>query len=158
MYDYFYDSIISDVVMPFDNTIISGSKFESILRSNNLSEYQINSIMNFKYTDEGLANTSDEATIEYKKNQIINFKGEYFGMKETQYNLQRKILQLFMFHRLYYDVLNPLNNQILPLLTNINYDKNYLNIFDIFNYNKETRDNESVNKKSIALLIKLSAL
>ena len=146
MYDYFYDSIISDVVMPFDNTIISGSKFESILRSNNLSEYQINSIMNFKYTDEGLANTSDEATIEYKKNQIINFKGEYFGMKETQYNLQRKILQLFMFHRLYYDVLNPLNNQILPLLTNINYDKNYLNIFDIFNYNKETRDNELINK------------
>ena len=146
MYDYFYDSIISDVVMPFDNTILSGSKFESILRSNNLSEYQINSIMNFKYTDEGLANTSDEATIEYKKNQIINFKGEYFGMKETQYNLQRKILQLFMFHRLYYDVLNPLNNQILPLLTNINYDKNYLNIFDIFNYNKETRDNELINK------------
>ena len=146
MYDYFYDSIISDVVMPFDNTIISGSKFESILRSNNLSEYQINSIMNFKYTDEGLANTSDEATIEYKKNQIINFKGEYFGMKETQYNLQRKILQLFMFHRLYYDVLNPLNNQILPLLTNINYDKNYLNIFDIFNYNKETRDNELISK------------
>lgn len=146
MYDYFYDSIISDVVMPFDNTILSGSKFESILRSNNLSEYQINSIMNFKYTDEGLANTSDEATIEYRKNQLINFKGEYFGMKETQYNLQRKILQLFMFHRLYYDVLNPLNNQILPLLTNINYDKNHLNIFDIFNYNKETRDNELIIK------------
>ena len=106
----------------------------------------MNTIMSFKYIDEGAVNTEDSKGIEYNKGQLVNFKTDYFNFKETEYNLQRKLLQLFMYHRLYYDVLKYLDDQYLPLLSDINYDNNYINIFDIFNYDITTRDDELVNK------------
>lgn len=139
IYNYFYDTVISSVNVAFHCEAVNGDCFESILRKND-SNVMVKILFDFKYVDEGQIDTLDTNSISFDKNVEYNMKSKYFDTKNIK--LQDKILQLFMFHRIYYDILEKMDDIILPFINDISYKKNVLNIFDIFNYNSLTRDDE----------------
>lgn len=134
--DYIYINIIKyiyeDIILNENPKLINKDMFKSYLTltiNTNKCTYDIF----FDYKDEYLEIKKTSQTSSY------NFYSNYNETIDT--NKQNSILKVFILYKIYYELLQPLNNKILPILSDLYYDNNYLSIFDIFNYNQGMREN-----------------
>lgn len=139
--EFFYDNIITN------QSLLNKNLFESLLLNGTDALTNFKSILNYDYEDPEVVSGEN---IHITTHDAYNFKYFYMTYRQRGYtNLQNEVLKVFMFNRLYYDIIDNLNKSYLPLLSNLNYDHNYINIFDIFNYDKILRTKELSNKATL---------
>ena len=131
--DYIYINIIKyiyeDIIINNNSTLINKDLFKSYLTLN-INENNCTYDIFFDYEDDYIKITKEQST-------DYNF---YYKYNNTSIaNEQKSILKVFILYKIYYELLQPLNNKILPILSDLYYDNNYLSIFDIFNYNQGMR-------------------
>ena len=123
-----------------NQSLLNKNLFESLLLNGTDALTNFKSILNYDYEDPEVVSGEN---IHITTHDAYNFKYFYMTYRQRGYtNLQNEVLKVFMFNRLYYDIIDNLNKSYLPLLSNLNYDHNYINIFDIFNYDKILRTKE----------------